>query len=194
MKRDTRQEILAAARALFAEKGFNGVSTRDIAETLGISKGNLTYYFKKKEDIMEALIAEAAPRPQVAAPATLAELDAFLLDIQRSVEENGFYFWHHTQLAQTSPEIHRLQAAVYESNVATLGEVFSRLLGDGLLRAEDYEGEFSLAIDTLLLASVYWLPFTRLRGGPASFRRQAWSILHPLLSEKGRAAYKKLGI
>ena len=48
MKGNTRQEILSAAKKLFNERGYNAVSVQDIAGALGISKGNLTYYFKKK--------------------------------------------------------------------------------------------------------------------------------------------------
>jgi len=46
-----RQAILAAA-AVFAEKGFHGSSTRDIAERLGIKQGSLYYYFKSKEEAL----------------------------------------------------------------------------------------------------------------------------------------------
>ena len=58
MRRNTRQNILDAARKLFNEYGYNSVSLRDIANDAGISKGNLTYHFSKKEEIMEALISE----------------------------------------------------------------------------------------------------------------------------------------
>ena len=46
-----RQAILAAA-AVFAEKGFHGSSTRDIAERLGIKQGSLYYYFRSKEEAL----------------------------------------------------------------------------------------------------------------------------------------------
>lgn len=36
MKRNTKEDILIAALNLFAEKGFDGVSVRDIAEEVGI--------------------------------------------------------------------------------------------------------------------------------------------------------------
>ncbi len=37
---------------MFAEKGFHGASTRDIAERMGIKQGSLYYYFKSKEDAL----------------------------------------------------------------------------------------------------------------------------------------------
>ena len=48
-KKSTKQKILDTARTLFNEMGYNTVSLRDIAKTVGISEGNLTYYFQKKE-------------------------------------------------------------------------------------------------------------------------------------------------
>lgn len=46
-----RQAVLAAA-SVFAEKGFHGASTRDIAEKLGIKQGSLYYYFRSKEEAL----------------------------------------------------------------------------------------------------------------------------------------------
>ena len=47
-----RLAAIRAAAAVFAEKGFHGSSTRDIAERLGIKQGSLYYYFKSKEDAL----------------------------------------------------------------------------------------------------------------------------------------------
>ena len=47
-----RHEAIRAAAAVFAEKGFHGASTRDIAERLGIKQGSLYYYFKSKEEAL----------------------------------------------------------------------------------------------------------------------------------------------
>lgn len=47
-----KEEILETARKLFNEKGCMNTSTRHIADELGISVGNLYYYFKNKENII----------------------------------------------------------------------------------------------------------------------------------------------
>jgi len=47
-----RQDAIRSAAAVFAEKGYHGSSTRDIAEHLGIKQGSLYYYFKSKEDAL----------------------------------------------------------------------------------------------------------------------------------------------
>lgn len=53
---ERRNEILDAADVLFGQKGFDGTSTNDILEKVGIARGTLYYHFKSKEDIMDALI------------------------------------------------------------------------------------------------------------------------------------------
>ncbi|RUT41403.1 TetR/AcrR family transcriptional regulator [Paenibacillus anaericanus] len=57
---ERRNEILDAADELFAQKGFDGTSTNDILEKVGIARGTLYYHFKSKEDIMDALIERYA--------------------------------------------------------------------------------------------------------------------------------------
>ena len=44
-----RDEVLDAAAAVFAEKGFHDATTRDIAGRLGLLPGSLYYYFESKE-------------------------------------------------------------------------------------------------------------------------------------------------
>ena len=49
---EQRNQAIRAAAAVFAEKGFHGASTRDIADRLGIKQGSLYYYFKSKEEAL----------------------------------------------------------------------------------------------------------------------------------------------
>ncbi|WP_410771386.1 TetR/AcrR family transcriptional regulator [Fontibacillus sp. BL9] len=53
---ERRNEILDAADELFGQKGFDGTSTNDLLEKVGIARGTLYHHFKSKEDIMDALI------------------------------------------------------------------------------------------------------------------------------------------
>ena len=47
-----RLDAILAAAAVFAEKGFHGSSTQDIAEQMGIKQGSLYYYFNSKEEAL----------------------------------------------------------------------------------------------------------------------------------------------
>jgi AcrR family transcriptional regulator len=47
-----RQIAIRSAATVFAEKGFHGSCTKDIAERMGIKQGSLYYYFKSKEEAL----------------------------------------------------------------------------------------------------------------------------------------------
>ena len=53
---DKREHILVKAEELFAEKGFDGTSVRDIAQQAGVNLAMISYYFGSKEKLLEALI------------------------------------------------------------------------------------------------------------------------------------------
>ena len=59
---ERRNEILDTAERLFVEKGFDGTSTNDILNDIGIARGTLYYHFKSKEDILDAMIERLTGR------------------------------------------------------------------------------------------------------------------------------------
>lgn len=52
----TREKIFRAAAHLFAEKGFSGVSMREISEATALSKPTIYYYFGNKQGVYAALV------------------------------------------------------------------------------------------------------------------------------------------
>ena len=52
---ETRKRIVAAARKLITENGFEKVSVEDIAKEAEVSTGSFYTYFKRKEDVIEEL-------------------------------------------------------------------------------------------------------------------------------------------
>lgn len=55
-KPPTRDRIIEAADQLFYRQGFEHTSFADIANAVKISRGNFYYYFKIKDDILDAVI------------------------------------------------------------------------------------------------------------------------------------------
>src|SRR5436190_14652802 len=48
-------EIIDAAAHVFAERGYHGATTQDIADVLGIRQASLYYYFSSKEVALEVV-------------------------------------------------------------------------------------------------------------------------------------------
>lgn len=53
---DKQQQILEVAEKLFAEKGFDGTSIRDISKEAKINVAMVSYYFGSKEKLLESLV------------------------------------------------------------------------------------------------------------------------------------------
>jgi len=57
---NTEKQILVAARGVFIAKGYDGARMQEIADQAGINKALLHYYFRSKENLLDAVFSEVA--------------------------------------------------------------------------------------------------------------------------------------
>lgn len=55
-KGQRREEILTAAKAVFAEKGFHATTIADVAKATGVSYGSIYWYFESKDALFHTLM------------------------------------------------------------------------------------------------------------------------------------------
>lgn len=55
---ERREEIVQAARELIGQNGFAKTTISDIAQRIGIAKGLFYYYFRTKDEVMNAVVDE----------------------------------------------------------------------------------------------------------------------------------------
>ncbi len=53
---ERRLEIIETAKKLFGEKGYSKTSVEAIIKEMGVAKGTFYYYFKSKEEVLEAVV------------------------------------------------------------------------------------------------------------------------------------------
>ena len=58
---DRRQQIIDAAFQVFSRKGFKGATNRDIAAQAGIAPGLIYWYFRTKEELLQATADAKSP-------------------------------------------------------------------------------------------------------------------------------------
>ena len=84
-KADRPAEIVSAALAVFAEKGFAAAKLDEIARRAGVSKGAVYLYFETKEDIFRAVVGQAIAPNITAVKAMAAAHPGPLADLLRGV-------------------------------------------------------------------------------------------------------------
>jgi AcrR family transcriptional regulator len=146
-----REAIMQAAAAVFAEKGFHGASTQDIADRLEMKQGSLYYYFASKEAALEAVCLFGAGeslvrlRQIIAADATLPEKIAQVVHSQlyglKTRCDARLVFVQQRRLLPPEPR----------ERIRALGREYRALLAC-LLREAQRHGEVDAGIDPELAA------------------------------------------
>lgn len=87
----TRERILAAARALFVEAGFHGASLEEVARRADVARKTVYYQFGSKQGLLEAVVADIEQRAEIVMrvqsiidqPDASQALPAYLLEVCR---------------------------------------------------------------------------------------------------------------
>ncbi len=131
----TRARLLEAAVAAFAEKGFHGTTTRDIAAAAGMSPAAMYVHHRSKEELLHLISREghqAALDVVRTARAGTDDLVAQLTDVARAFAL--FHVHHHTVARVLNYEL----AALSEEHRAEIDELRTGI--DRELRALVGEG------------------------------------------------------
>ena len=196
-RRDIKGKIREAARVLFNEHGYNNVTMRDIAEAAGISVGNLTYHYKRKELLMEAAIVERRQQYKIPlTPATLEELNEIFTYMAHYNIENAYYFRHYTQIAQISPRVHQIQIDTVRDIVYVFKSAFREFQQTDIMRPELYEGQMTFLAYSIMNTTSFWI-YQREVIVEAKSKPEfeilccVWGMLTPMLTQKGLEVFEK---
>lgn len=170
-RKDARpQEILDAALAVFAEKGFSAARLQDIASRAGVVKGTIYLYFESKEAVFSALVKEriGAHLTLVADKARQHEgpVTPLLVDILRTA---GSFFRTSDLVvlpkiviaeAGNFPDLARMyRQVVVERGLALLSQVIAKGQASGEFKIMPTEHAVRLAIAPLLLMAIWRTTF-----------------------------------
>ena len=158
-KRNTKELILLEALKLFADKGYEGVSVRDIAAEVGIRQSSLYKHFESKQDIFDTLVETMKNRfPQASASFQLP--DGAIQEVAKEYATRGTEFLKKTSAEifrfylkdpyasqfrkmlsiekYRSPEIDRIYREIYmESAISYQAALFEEMMAQGLMRQTD---------------------------------------------------------
>jgi len=151
---DAVERILAAAKTLFAEQGFDAVSMNAIAERAGVSKANIFHHFTSKNDLYVAVLHHVCRD----ASERLDDLDKPNAPFEERLEQ--FARSHLKTLLDHGQMMRLLLREMLSDNPRlgqelaeqVYGEKFSRFVA--ILRAGQAAGELRTDVDPAMVATL----------------------------------------
>jgi len=155
-------QIYDAAARVFAERGFHGATTQDIADLLGIRQASLYYYFASKEAALELVCLRGvegffeSARAIAKGPGTCVNRLSRLIDSHLSpLADRADYIRVFLNERQHLPKERRQKIGKWSQG---LEKIFEDILKEGIRK-----GEFRSNIDTRvavlgILGMVNWAP------------------------------------
>lgn len=200
---NTKSKILATALKLFNELGLAKVTLRNIATKMGISQGNLCYHFKKREDILEALyhqlvalMDEVVHQAGMSLP-TLSSSFQTSKKMMQHFYEYRFFMLDFVQIMRENESIHQHYKALSVLRQQQFLGMFELWTHEGLMRPEEFEGEFdNLYIRSSILGD-FWLSSAMTQQEltvdlVAKYNHIVFQNLYPYLTPKGKKQFQEI--
>ncbi|HEY0292885.1 MAG TPA: TetR/AcrR family transcriptional regulator [Hansschlegelia sp.] len=171
---DTRRRIEAAALGLFAAKGVDGASIREIAAGAGLTEGALYRHFASKEELSRALFIDRYGALARGIEAIRAERSGFgdridaLVDFFAAsfdADPAGFAY----VLVSQHEHLRGLDKAAPENAVAALGRVFEDAMAAGDIPRGDVALTTALALGLVVQPAIFFI-YGRLAEPPSAHR------------------------
>lgn len=192
----TKDKILKEAAQLFNSKGFGAVNMLELANCLGISRGNLTYYYKDKTLILDALAEQMwskmeAERMKSRQLPSFANIHNEMQLNYRFQKEYAFIFSDPHVLAQSNIK-KKFQQMKHQTIVDIKNSIlFSINIGN--LKQEVIPGMYNNIAFITWMISFYWHSQKLLNGERSKndAEKLVWTMMIPHFTEKGLKSFKK---
>ena len=172
MKISTKQKIIKKSIALFNKKGFASVTLVDIAKSMNMTRGNLTYHFKDKELLLKAIATDfwatlEGKREKKNQLPSFASMHQELQTFYKIQKTYAFIFLDFHVLNHPIIRQQFREMAVEEIKKMEMTIAFSITAGN--MHPEPYEGIYhNLAFNTWMI-SYFWLNQQVVRGVAVSY-------------------------
>ena len=162
--RATQFRILQAALELFNEHGSAAVSSNRIAERCGISKGNLQYHFRNKQEIIYAVFQQAINEMDTGwyrdhlAP-TLEHMATMFVRQLQLILKYRFFYREMGDLLRQDPLLRKRYADNRERRMRDLERFMLTLQAAGLMRLPPDPKRLRSIIDVTWIVNENWLNY-----------------------------------
>jgi AcrR family transcriptional regulator len=162
--RDTQTRIVDAARELFNEQGTAAVSTNRIAEHCGISKGNLHYHFRNKQEIIRFLFQRAVDEMDAGwyrdhLAASLEHMAEMFVRQLQLIRDYRFFYRELADLLRRDKALRFSFARNRERRLVEIERFFRALAASGLMNLPAEPRRVRAIVDITWIISENWLNY-----------------------------------
>lgn len=196
----TKEKIILTAKELFDEHGMANVRLLQIADAVGISVGNLTYHFKNKEYIVEAVMSMLMDDlkdilTQYRSYPTLLDWNHQLSLLESFADSHPNFYKDYIEVLKSWPDSPILNNPPFKKILLQTRKRFEYNVERGIIYQEEYAGQHhklaqtitQLVIGRSLSHQVLSLCAPTV---DISIKQQVWNLILPLLTEEGRSEYQ----
>jgi len=200
----TKEKILSAALNLFNQQGVSTISLRDIAQSTGISKGNIGYHFPLKEDIVYQLYTQMKEELTEISKEFAAASDLLELLLKAPVQtfdlshKYRFLYTEYVHVLQRYPEIQKEHQQEIIERKNQFKFIFSELQSVRVLRDDVTEQQWNIILQQSGLMRTMWFAYTAFQKDQTA-NEQRWNyveivnqLLWPYLSPIGQQRYEEI--
>lgn len=197
MKKSTKAKIINKSIELFNEKGYGAVTLFEIAGALDMTRGNLTYHFKDKDLLLEAIVEGMWSKLDEEKDKTrrLPSFENMHNEVQSfyQIQKKYAFVFLDINVISHHNVRERFQKRI-EENAKDMQATIAFAIAAGNMHPEPYEGIYhSLAFNTWMI-SFFWINQQKIKGEDfenysEEGELQIWSMLLPHLTEKGLKAF-----
>ena len=192
---DTKRKIIALATKQFNQKGFGAVSLQELAQIVGISRGNLTYHFKSKDLLLEAIANQMWAQLEQERSKTLSfpSFENLHHQVQMYYQfQKTYAFIFLDTHVLNHPKIKKRFRALTEQTINDNKAKLAYAIQTGNLQAEPFPGVYDSIAHTTWMLTFYWHSQQIVRGEEVGTdgEKMIWSMIRPYLTDKGLAAFK----
>ncbi|QRM90264.1 TetR family transcriptional regulator [Lacinutrix sp. WUR7] len=198
-----KNKIKITAISLFNTYGISNVSMKQIADTLNISPGNLSYHYKTKADLLATIYKEMyAETLDYILPEntyiTLFHFEEMMLKFDDLQQRYAFFFNDIVHIIKTYPKIAKQYEASNLIRFKDARKLIDYYIETGRMQPENEFIDYNKTIYTVWMTSTFWqsqklaIQTKDYTVNKCPSIEMLWSLFLPYLTAKGLEEYQQL--
>lgn len=197
----TKQKIIDAAVQCFNGMGIANVRLQHIADAANVSVGNMTYHYRNKESIVEAIWEQLVQKQrdllaEFRIVPLFEDIDRLLASTFELQQAYRFFYIDTLEVMRAYPEIQKAHQQHIAWQVLQMELAIRFNQSRGAFQEDLWEGQLNSLAQQFWLSTDLWIYRQCVQNGSTddytSFRGFLWALFRPLFTDMGKREFEQL--